>query len=180
MIGENIRNLRKKNGMTMEVLAKAIGVTGGYISQLERNLVDPSLSTLRKIARVFCVPMSSFLDDEGRETVSVIRADSNRRLGAKGTSSYTYLSPIPGEESLKMEMLKVVISAGTWDSEDDVVHNAEECTTVLDGCVCVMADGKSHNLNTGDSIYIRSNVPHRYFNPGKTDAVLVSCVCPPV
>src|SRR5574344_472091 len=141
MIGENIRSLRKEKGMTMEVLAKAAGVTGGYISQLERNLVDPSLSTLRRISKVFGVPMASFLDEDAADAVMVVRANSSHMLGTSGASNYAYLSPIPADVgAMNMEVLRVVIAANSWDSEDDIVHNAEECTSVISGCVCVMAN----------------------------------------
>ena len=52
MIPQKIRTLRQAKGLTLKELADKTQTTAGYISQLERGLVDPSLSTLRKIAAV--------------------------------------------------------------------------------------------------------------------------------
>ena len=51
MNGASIRQLRLAKGMTLQELAAQTRTTAGYLSQLERDLVDPSLSTLRKIAQ---------------------------------------------------------------------------------------------------------------------------------
>lgn len=50
MLGEHVRNIRKKRGITLKELAEKTGLSIGYISQIERNLTDPSLSTLRKLS----------------------------------------------------------------------------------------------------------------------------------
>ena len=47
MLGEHVRNIRKKRGITLKELAEKTGLSIGYISQIERDLTDPSLSTLR-------------------------------------------------------------------------------------------------------------------------------------
>lgn len=52
-IGENIRFLRKKNGMTQVELGKCVGVEGATITRYENNVIIPSLETLRKIADAF-------------------------------------------------------------------------------------------------------------------------------
>ena len=60
MIHQKIRTLRQAKGLTLKQLADKTQTTAGYISQLERGLVDPSLSTLRKIAAVLdtpCLPL---------------------------------------------------------------------------------------------------------------------------
>ncbi len=57
MIPQKIRTLRQAKGLTLKELADKTQTTAGYISQLERGLVDPSLSTLRKIAAVLDTPL---------------------------------------------------------------------------------------------------------------------------
>ena len=45
-IGEKIKILRKKNGLTQEELADRCELTKGFISQIERDLTSPSIATL--------------------------------------------------------------------------------------------------------------------------------------
>ena len=63
MLGEQIRNIRKSRDFTLKALAEQTGLSIGYISQIERNLTDPSLSTLRKISAALDVPTYLFMGE---------------------------------------------------------------------------------------------------------------------
>lgn len=182
MIGEKIRILRKGKGMTLQTLAESAGVTASYISQLERNLVDPSLSTLRKISRVLGVSMSSFLENEEENTVAIlIRDGQGRKLAPGDTISYQYLTPAPSEENhINMEVIRFELSANTWDTEETFFHAAEETTFLLSGKLHFQVENEVYELNPGDSIYIRPNTRHRAFNPGSEPAIGFSFATPVV
>ncbi len=182
MIGEMVREFRKKNGMTLTELASLTGVTASFLSQLERNLIDPSLSTLRKISKVFAVPMSSFLDEDmGNEPVIPIKSGDGRKLAPRDSVSYQYLTPsTTAVPDIKMEVIQFTLAPQTWDSSETFVHDAEECTFVLEGAIDFVANGVTYRLSKGDSIYIRPNVPHHAFNPGDVAAVCCACATPVV
>jgi transcriptional regulator with XRE-family HTH domain len=63
-IGLKIAYYRKLNGMTQEQLAELIGISPGYLSQVETpTFVQPiSLKTLFAIADLFHIPPSKFLE----------------------------------------------------------------------------------------------------------------------
>ena len=44
MLGEHVRNIRKKRGITLKELAEKTGLSIGYISQIGRNLSGYSLA----------------------------------------------------------------------------------------------------------------------------------------
>jgi quercetin dioxygenase-like cupin family protein len=50
------------------------------------------------------------------------------------------------------------LAAGSKMSEHQ--HPQEQIVHVLEGRMLLIVDGKSHELSTGDSIYIASGVPH--------------------
>ena len=58
-----IREFRKRRNLTIKELSSLSGMSISYISQVERGEIDPSLSSLRKIAAVFQVPLYMLLDD---------------------------------------------------------------------------------------------------------------------
>ena len=58
-----IREFRKRRNLTIKELSSLSGMSISYISQVERGEIDPSLSSLRKIAAVFQVPLYTLLDD---------------------------------------------------------------------------------------------------------------------
>lgn len=59
MIGEKIKAARIEKGLTAKELAIKSEVTPGYISQIERELISPSLSVLMRIAKVLEIPIVS-------------------------------------------------------------------------------------------------------------------------
>jgi transcriptional regulator with XRE-family HTH domain len=50
VFGRRLRELRQKYGVTQEQLSIATGLTEGYISNMERGLKVPSLTTILRIA----------------------------------------------------------------------------------------------------------------------------------
>jgi transcriptional regulator with XRE-family HTH domain len=57
-----IRKLRETQGMTQEELARKAKVTQGYVSHLEKGLKkNPSLPTLKRLARALGVPVTELL-----------------------------------------------------------------------------------------------------------------------
>lgn len=63
-LGQKIRAARKEAGLTQQALAGA-DFTPGFISQLENDLVRPSLRSLEVLARRLGKPLNSFLAEPG-------------------------------------------------------------------------------------------------------------------
>ena len=59
--GREGRRRRKARGWTLEELADRSGLSSNYISTIERNTRDPSLSTVAAIAKAFDVPSGELL-----------------------------------------------------------------------------------------------------------------------
>jgi len=78
MDGSKIRKLRKNKNMTIEELSEKSGFTASYISQVERNLIEPSLTALDKISKVLNVSPYYFLDDSNN--VIVTRKEERQKL----------------------------------------------------------------------------------------------------
>ena len=50
VFGRRLRELRQKYGVTQQQLSVATGLTEGYISNMERGLKVPSLTTILRLA----------------------------------------------------------------------------------------------------------------------------------
>ncbi|HEY8425935.1 MAG TPA: helix-turn-helix transcriptional regulator [Limnochordales bacterium] len=66
-IGQRIRRRREELGMTQQELAGR-ELTRGFISQLEKGIVMPSLKSLELIASRLYKPVAYFLEDNGEES----------------------------------------------------------------------------------------------------------------
>lgn len=80
MIGEKIKAARIEKGLTAKELAIKSEVTPGYISQIERELISPSLSVLMRIAKVLEIPIVSLFSQEEQEQVTVIKKDNRTKI----------------------------------------------------------------------------------------------------
>ena len=93
MLGTNIREYRKKQKLTMKELAERTGLSIGYISQVERGETEPSLSSLRKIAGEFDVPVYVLLDDHKNDSSLTIRREERMTAHVRKNSvEYEFLT----------------------------------------------------------------------------------------
>lgn len=56
-LGNIIKNIRKQKGQTQVEFALSCGITQTYLSQIESNLKEPNLSTLKSISDCLNVPL---------------------------------------------------------------------------------------------------------------------------
>src|ERR1700751_4155656 len=81
-IGEQIREVRSIKGLPLQQLAADVGVSVGYLSQIERNRSKLPIGTLRKICDVLGVHMSWFFPSTPagppEERTFIVRARNRR------------------------------------------------------------------------------------------------------
>ena len=63
IIGDRIRELRKRKGITQGVVEERTGLLRCYVSRVENNHTVPSVETLEKFARALEVPMYQLFYD---------------------------------------------------------------------------------------------------------------------
>ena len=183
MIGNRIRELRKDAKLTMQELASRIGVTQGYISQVERGLIEPSLAAIRKISEELHVPIVSlFADDHNGEAV-VTPKEKRKIVTFQGINiMYEFCTPFTRAERMpsKMEMIYIELQPHSWGSEDGMVHEADECCYVLEGVIEYHVNHNVYTAYKDGTIYVPQNNWHRLYNPGDTLARAIVVITPPV
>lgn len=176
MNGSKIRQLRLAKGLTLNELASLTQTTAGYISQLERDLVDPSLSTLRKIAQTLDIPLFSLLDSSD-EAAMVIRHNKRQKIAFSDSNVILeLLTPKSVTVSEDVFVLTFALPAQNWSNDERVSHNVDECFYAQKGQLEVLVGDTSYVLHEGDSIYIKANTPHNIYNPGPQTAVGISAM----
>lgn len=63
-LGQKIRDLRLRRGLTVQKLAEASGLSKGFVSQVENGRTSPSLATLYDIARSLETSVASLVVEE--------------------------------------------------------------------------------------------------------------------
>ena len=62
IIGNNLQQLRKEQGLSLDQLALKTGVSKAVLSQLENGKVNPTINTIWKIATALHVTYSALLE----------------------------------------------------------------------------------------------------------------------
>jgi len=182
-IGEKIKALRQKKGLTLQAVAKETGFSSGLISQIENNNVSPPIATLSRIARCLDVRMAYFFDDEGTtERYEVVRNNERRRvervIGRKGTKhGYSYEALAFRLKTKKMEPFLLTVSAEKLDEESLYSHDGEEFWMVIEGETELVYDTRKIELKEGDCVYFDSSVKHRLLRKGNKEAKVLVVIC---
>lgn len=171
-----LRELRLQRGITLKTLARAVGLTPGYLSQLERARVSPSMETLTRLANYYKVPVAFFFEEDV-DGVAVIRQGSHLVLQPEEKGArFQLLSP---DLNRRIEFLLITIDPGMATHSDLNRHPGEEVHFVLQGTLEAEVGGRTFVLETGDSMHFQSMIPHRLRNPKSEQAVVVTAMTPP-
>ena len=182
VIGEKIKSVRMEKGITAKDLAEKAEVTPGYISQIERNLISPSLSVLMRIAEGLEIPLVSLFSQEEQEEVTVIPKDKRTKIQfADINMEYQFVTPYSRSKNTctQMEMICFRLGPKSWGSTIVQFHDeAGECTLVLKGTLEYHINDKVYTLHEGDSIYVPPKTYHQLYNPGEEEVEAVAAISP--
>ena len=177
MLHEQVRALRKKQGMSLRQLADLAGVSAGLLSQIERGSTDPSLSTIRKLAAAFDADVATLFAEIKPSGVHHSKPGSRPRLSAaEGHTTYERLTA----GSSDLEVLHGKLAPGEATSPEGWSHPSTECAVAVVGSLSAEVDGVRYDLLIGESVTFDSRLPHRYFNDGKKPAEFLLAVTPPI
>jgi transcriptional regulator with XRE-family HTH domain/mannose-6-phosphate isomerase-like protein (cupin superfamily) len=82
-LGRKIREARRLRDLTLKELAGKVGLTASHISQIERGLTGPSVSSFWNIASALEVPMEYFFNHEEDQSTGSLSVPSARALLSK-------------------------------------------------------------------------------------------------
>lgn len=155
-IGKKIKELRTKYNLTQEELANRLELTKGYISQLENDLTEPSISTLEDIVLALGTNLSDFFNDE-KEEDKVIYKKEDYFVKENIGSNITWL--VTNSQKNHMEPILVTIQP-KCQTDIDYPHEGQEFGYVLEGEVLLCIDKKTYRLKKGETFYFDSTKNH--------------------
>lgn len=182
MLGQTIKELRKVRQLTLQNLAEATGLSVAFLSQLENDQANPTLSTLRKVSSALGTSMFALLA-QGEDGAGFVKVDDSlrRRFSApRGDAVFEQLSV--SMASNRLQVLRSALEPGTETCDEPMAHgtwNDEEWTIVLEGEIVLEVGREEHQLTVGDCVHFHPVLPHRYRNTGTTRAVVIAVVSPP-
>ncbi|MBW1999107.1 MAG: helix-turn-helix domain-containing protein [Deltaproteobacteria bacterium] len=168
-LGAKLKELRIRKGLSQTELAKLVGVTSSTISQIESNLIYPSLTALLKMAEVLSVDVSSFFKDTaeikgrvvfpGGDSVEV----SGPAFSPEGINARR-LTPMDFDTKAEPYLIKIPAHASL--SSHFFAHKGEEIGYLLSGHLELKVEERTYRAKAGDIICLTTQMPSRWVNPG--------------
>ena len=177
-LGADLRALRKSRGFTLVALADALGKSVGWLSQVERDISQPSISDLRGFAAVLDVQVASLfraVTAPGEEGL-IVRANARRPIGSLVAGSVEeLLSPDLTDDFV---MIHTTFQAGSALATS-VARPTQEVGYVVSGQFDLLIDDTLFHLSSGDSFRLRGQ-SYRWANPHNIPCVVIWTIAPPV
>lgn len=173
-VGEFIRTVRKRRSLTTTQLAEKLELSNGYISLIERDIVSPSLATLKNIASVLQVPLESFFLNMEEEVIySYIKREDQEVLTNKNKNWRILI------DNKQNDIMGAYYADAPELDEDIYSHKGVELIYILEGESSISIAKDEYLLKEGDSLYFDASLLHwDQKEPGTPRKALVVTVPP--
>ena len=174
-LGEKIKELRNKQGLTQEELADRAELSKGFISQLERDMTSPSIATLEDLLQCLGTTLGEFFNEEQEEEQIVFTEED---FFVKKDEEYKNQIKwiIPNAQKNCMEPIHLLLEKGGETCPDNP-HEGEEFGYVLNGAVTIHLGNKVYRAKKGETFYYVSGKQH--YLTSKVGATVLWISSPP-
>jgi transcriptional regulator with XRE-family HTH domain len=165
-VGELLRELREKRGLSVRTLAANAGFSPSFISQVENGQASPSIASLEKMAACLDITLSEFFQAGAARSSAVVRAHERPRLES-GWSKAEIESLGAGRGS-RLEPVLITLRGGGMSGKHPHTLARDQFVFVISGDVTLMLDDVESVLSPGDAATISAQTPYRFVNPSET------------
>ena len=173
-IGNKLKELRVLKGLTQEELADRSELSKGFISQLERNLTSPSITTLMDILQCLGTSIGEFFNEAPDEQIVFGKQDYFVKEDTEYKNEIKWI--IPNAQKNTIEPIYLTLQAG-GSTCPDTPHEGEEFGYVLQGAVSIHLGNKTYKAKKGESFYYTADKTH--FLSSKNGASMIWVSSPP-
>ena len=141
-IGKRINVLRKQHGWALRALAKRSGLSANAISLIEREENSPTVSSLRRLASAFNIPISEFFQEDHTKTCAYVKSGQGMRIKNKNVELESLGF---GLQIQNLEPFRMTIDPHTETFCDAITHPGQEFVYCLGGQVEYKVEGKTYS-----------------------------------
>jgi len=174
-VGERMKELRKKEGLSLSELATSSGVQIATLSRIEHDTMTGTVEAHAKIAYTLNTSLSDFyrgIKIESNPIKAPVEGKSLKVITQGDVSSQLLTSDV---SSKKLLPTLLTIKPYGKSTLDRTKFSAEEFVYMLQGTITVTVEDKTYKLSKGNTFYFNANEPHQFKNLSKIKAKLI-CV----
>lgn len=163
-LGGRIKELRRQKGFTLKDLAERTDLSPAMLSQVENNIVAPSISTLWTFAEALGVKIGHFFQEDAPEDDDFVLTRSGSEPPVQRNElphTIPYKDLAHGLADKTMHPFLIDCGEPCEFSIKEMTYEGEEFLHVLGGQLTVEYGDRRMELGPGDSIYYNAQVPHR-------------------
>ncbi len=176
-VGQRLRSVRTKFGLSQRQLAKLSGVSNASISLIEKDKINPSLGTLVKILSVLEISMAEFWQIKLPQTEQVFFRFNQLEKIINNQVTFWQVNPAP-DNTMTFQYEKYEVGADTGESKFPV--DCEMMGIVIEGRIHTSVGDNSKILGPGDAYQFNGRIPHRFRVQGNKPVIMVSSTTPAV
>ncbi|WP_411680748.1 helix-turn-helix domain-containing protein [Clostridium thailandense] len=162
IIAENLKRFRGEKKLSLDNLAKLTGVSKSMLGQIERGEVNPTVSTIWKIAngiKISCTELMS-MPEADFEIVDKIQVqplvEDNGRVRIFPVFSF--------DSTRRFEIYSLEIDSEGYLSTEAHQQGTQEFITVFSGKLNIIVNGEEFVITAGNSIRFKADCIHAYKN----------------
>ncbi len=163
-VGARIRTIREGRGISLRKLAKEVGVSASFISQVEQDKANPSVDSLQKIASILNVTCSYILEEDNSASPIEIRTKNRNTFNESLLEGILIKRLAPIDDKHNMDPVLLTIKPNGSSMVNLSHASGEEFLLVLSGKLELTIGNTPYMLSEGDNIYFNSSVKHHFKN----------------
>jgi transcriptional regulator with XRE-family HTH domain len=169
-VGQRLRSLRERQGLSLRALAELCGLSVNAISLIERGETSPTVSSLHQLAMALGVPITNFFEEDQDEAIVLTRPSTRLRSEASGV---VLESLGIGLRQQQLEPFLMTVAPGAGNLEQAITHTGEELVYCLTGQIEYHVGDRLFLLEAGSSLLFEASLPHCFHNPGSEPGQLI-------
>lgn len=178
MVGAKLKELRLRRSLSVRELALRSGLSHSAISQIERDLISPSVDTLGAVLDALGTTLVGFFTGLSGQPVRspFYPGEELVEIGNAASVSHRVVGLNQPDRQLLLLHERYAPGAQTGPAFS---HAAQEAGLVTRGAIELTVDGHTRVLRSGDGYYFDSRLPHTFRNVSDDMSEIVSAVTPP-
>lgn len=160
-IAARLRGLREVLELTPQEVADTCQLSVDDYMELEAGTRDISVSTLQKISRNYGISLDVLMFGEEPKMSSYFLTRAGTGISVERRQAYKYQALASGFRGRLADPFIVTVEPKPENTPVQFnSHQGQEFNLVLEGRMLLNINGKELILNTGDSLYFNSALPH--------------------
>lgn len=171
-LGARLRQLRLERSLSVRTLATRTGFSASFISQVEAEVVSPSLASLEKIAAELGVSLAQLFSSLESLPRTVVRADERTTYESTWSRS-TIEALTDAVAGRKLSALQVTFAPGGASGKRTARAAHDTFALILAGTLVLSIEDEPVVLTAGDAVYLTERTVSAWENQSPEEATLL-------